>query len=522
MLAPRGTALPKLERCLAELLRTCVHPPSLVLRVEHVFGQAHAGSRRNAVDDRDDERDETPVTGDDHGIDSAAREPDTWSFRFAASDGHLQIQAVLAPTLLRVKELRDLQRGDVIEVRRFQVRSAPRLSGKGRVVYLGIRDCAWVGRDREPVETSEGEDQLELEGGFLREEHDDMFRKKPHPQRKDLSSASGGSASKKRDIRDRDDRAPGSRSAQSKPKSSKPTQKVSRNMSEDDSDDEHGFDTIFVSQSRLEQRREALRQIQQPPPMEEATVSRPRPHGNGNQEETQDNEDDYERQAVREADAFNTHNPLNVPHHQPTDIARSTTFSAPPVPQDDDPRTRLTNLASISPIDSLASLLALPHQKSYSCTVLALISWVSPSLIHRPNTPFPPKRHIKIHDPSITHRTSGVTVSVFVDAQKFLPAVGTVALFRGLVMHRLRRSSADGEADVILNKYPPKTGSQRAEGEGSLESAAGGIRDQHPEGDGDEQEEWFISDEARLVAMGFDVQRIKAWWEQRLVARKGK
>ncbi|KIW85669.1 hypothetical protein Z517_01061 [Fonsecaea pedrosoi CBS 271.37] len=515
MLAPRGTALPKLERCLAELLRTCVHPPSLILRVEHVFGQAHAGSRRNAVDDRDDERDETPVTGDDHGNDSAAREPDTWSFRFAASDSHLQIQAVLAPTLLRVKELRDLRRGDVIEVRRFQVRSAPRLSGKGRVIYLGIRDCAWVGRDRETVGTSEGDDRLELEGGFLREEDDEMFHKKPHPRKEDLTAGSERSASK-RDIRDRDDRAPSSRSAQRKLKPSKTTQKVSRNMSEDDSDDEHGFDTIFVSQSRLEQRREALRQIQQPPSMEEATVSRPRPHGDGNQEESQDNEDDHERQAVREADAFSTHNLLSGPHHQPT------TFSAPPVPPDDDPRTRPTNLASISPIDSLASLLALPHQKSYSCTVLALISWVSPSLIHRPNTPFPPKRHIKIHDPSITHRTSGVTVSVFVDAQKFLPAVGTVALFRGLVMHQLRRSSADGEADVILNKYPPKTGSQRAEHEGSLESAAGGIRDQHLEGDGDEQEEWFISDEARLVAMGFDVQRIKAWWEQRLVARKGK
>ncbi|KIW32052.1 uncharacterized protein PV07_03627 [Cladophialophora immunda] len=540
MLAYPGTALPKLKRCLAELLRTCVHPPSLLLRVEHVFGKAHAGSHRNAVD-RDDEQeydpDKIPIAGDDdHDHETAQGSDNTWCFRFAVSDGHLQIQAVLAPALLcRANQLGDLQRGDVIEVLRFQVRSAPRLSGKGRVIYLGIQDCAWVGRDRETVETSEEKDGLELEGGFLREEQDEMFHRKQHASRDDLTAASGRGGSKRRDASDRDNRAQASKKTQSNPKSSKPAHKVSQDASEDDTDDDQGFDTIFVSQSRLDQRRDALRQIQQQVSMEENTGGQLQPRGECNQEAAQghfattpflltsnrsprENGNDDGIDSIPEALAAHNHSPIALPHHRPTDHTGSTTDLAPPV-QDEGPSTRPPNTMSAAPIDSLASLLALPVQKGYSCTILALISWVSPSLIHRPNTPFPPKRHIKIHDPSISHRTSGITVAVFVDAQRFLPAVGTVALFRGLVMHRLRRGAAEGESDVILNKYPAKTGSQKAEDEGA---ELAGARDGEGEVDGQGQGEWFICDEARLVGMGFDVQRIKVWWEQRLAARNAK
>ncbi|KIX91932.1 uncharacterized protein Z520_12368 [Fonsecaea multimorphosa CBS 102226] len=539
MLAPPGTALPKLKRCLAELLRTCVHPSALLLRVEHVFGKAQAGSHRNRAVERDDEQDDDQDqilinTGVDHGNESVPGSDDTWCVRLAVSDGHLQIQAVISPALLfETKELWELQRGDLIEVHKFQVRSAPRVSGKGRVIYLGIRDCEWVGRDRDKAEESEGKDGLELEGGFLREEQDDMFRRKPNALGEDLTAASDKSGTKRRDAGDRAIRVHPSKNTQSKPNSSKLAQKASRNPSEDDSDDDQGFDTIFVSQSRLEQRRQALRQIQQPPSStEEATVSRLQRGGEQNQGVTQsdfagtsvvstsnrshrDIEDHDGNQPISEVTATHSYNSLAHPHHQPTDLAGSNT---PPAPHED-PSTHPSNTTSVSPIDSLASLLALPIQKSYSCSVLALISWVSPSLIHRPNTPFPPKRHIKIHDPSISHRTSGVTVFVFVDAQTFLPSVGTVALFSGLVMNRVRRGSADGEGDVILNKYPTKMGSQKVENE---DGESAGAYDGESGGEGQGQGEWFICDEARLVGMGFDVHRIKMWWEQRLAARKSK
>ncbi|OAP60688.1 hypothetical protein AYL99_05690 [Fonsecaea erecta] len=539
MLAPPGTALPKLKRCLGELLRTCVHPPALLLRVEHVLGKAPAGSHRNEVDrdDGDEERerehdqDQIPIaSGDDHGNEPTQQRSDTWYSRFVVSDGHLQVQAVLAPVLLfGRKQLWELQRGDLVEVHKFQLRSAPRLNGNGRVVYLGIQDCEWVGRDRDIAE--ESKDGLELEGGFLREEQDEMSHRQPNGPRAGLTSASDRGASKRRGGSGRDNRTHTSKNTQSsKPSSSRLAQKVSRDAAEDDSDDGQGFDTIFVPQSRLEQRREALRQLQQQPSMAETTVSRMQPQGEYNQEMThagfhgtslqsttnhslRDTTDDVGKEAIDEATAAHGHSSVAFPLPHPTDLLGSTTDPAPSPPREDS-SIRATNTTSMPLTESLASLLALPIQKSYSCSVLALISWVSPSLIHRPNTPFPPKRHIKIHDPSISHRTSGVTVSVFIDAQKFLPAVGTVALFRGLVMNRVRRGAGVGEGDVILNKYPPKMGSQKIENEGA-----------DPVGDreeGEGQGEWFIADEARLVGMGFDVPRIKIWWEQRLAARKGK
>ncbi|KIW95293.1 uncharacterized protein Z519_03877 [Cladophialophora bantiana CBS 173.52] len=536
MLAPPGAIPPKLKRCLAELLRTCVHPPSLLLRVEHVFGKAQAGSHRNAVVHRDDEReedhqDQIPITtGDDHS-NQAAQGSDPRCFRLTLSDGHLQVQALVAPTLLfTTKELLDLRRGDLIEVHKFQVRSAPRLKGNGRVVYLGIQDCEWVGRDRETLEKS-GSDGLELEeGGFFREqEQNEMF-----PRKQDLTDGSDKSKSKGRDSGNRDNKAHRMKRTQSKSKSSKPTPQVSRNASEYESDGDEGFATIL---------------IQQQPSTDEVIVNRRQPRGEYIQAETQgsftttsllrssnrshqdstaaDGKRAIDGDRVAEADYQNA-----LPDHHPTHLAVSTPHSASLHPRGDH-ITRPTSTTSIPPtIASLSSLLSLPIQKNYTCTVLAIISWVSPSLIHRPNTPFPPKRHIKIHDPSISHRTSGITVSVFVDAQKFLPVVGTVALFRGLVMHRVRatgyHAEGEGGGDVILNKYPPSKSWSQAQR--AAETAEGGEESgDAAEGDGKGERdrqvaggEWFICDETRLVQMGFDVQALKTWWEQRAAARTGK
>ncbi|EXJ68164.1 uncharacterized protein A1O5_08779 [Cladophialophora psammophila CBS 110553] len=551
MLAPPGATPPKLKRCLAELLRTCVHPPLLLLRVEHVFGKAQAGSHRNAVVDRDDEQEENHqdqiliTTGDDHN-NEAAQEFDSRCFRLALSDGHLQIQALLAPDLLgTARELLELQRGDLIEVDKFQVRSAPRLKGKGRVVYLGIQDCEWVGQGRENLEKSGG-DGLELEeGGFFREkEQNEML-----PRKQDLTDGSDKSKSKGRDFGNRDNKAHGSKGTQGKSKSSKPTQQVSRNASEYESDGDEGFGTILVSQSQLKLRRETLRQIEQQPSTDEVTVNRLQPQGENIHAETrgsftttsppptsnhslQDTTADDGERAIHEDRVAEADNQNALPDHHPTDLAVSTSHSASLHPCGDH-STRPTSTTSIPPtIVGLSSLLSLPTQKNYTCTVLAIISWVSPSLIRRPNTPFPPKRHIKIHDPSISHRTSGITVSVFVDAQKFLPVVGTVALFRGLVMHRVRatgyHAEGEGGGDVILNKYPPsKTWSQAQRaaetaegGDESGDAAAGdGKADRQREADGGE---WFICDETRLIQMGFDVQALKTWWGQRAAARTGK
>ena len=65
-----------------------------------------------------------------------------------------------------------------------------------------------------------------------------------------------------------------------------------------------------------------------------------------------------------------------------------------------------------------------------------------------------------------------------------MPKVGTVALFRGVFMHRW-------EGDIILNAYSGLGESKWKE----------------------EGEEWFIDDEKRLETMGFDVLSLKAWYD---------
>lgn len=101
-------------------------------------------------------------------------------------------------------------------------------------------------------------------------------------------------------------------------------------------------------------------------------------------------------------------------------------------------------------------------------------------MIHKPNSPFPPKRHIKIHDPSISSRRVGVTVAIYVDAKDFLPEVGTVALFRGVTMQRW-------EGEVILNAYA------------NLKDCG---------------EEWFVTGEETLEEMGHDVKGLRRWWAE--------
>ena len=132
-------------------------------------------------------------------------------------------------------------------------------------------------------------------------------------------------------------------------------------------------------------------------------------------------------------------------------------------------------------LHTLASLLdaekALP-KKNYLCRVFAIITWVSSAILKRPG--LPEKRHIKIHDLTVGRRYSGISISVFVDARHFKPAVGTIALFTGLTAQKW-----DGE--VILNAYE--------------KDCAG--------------KDWFITDQKRIEDEGLVVDELREWWEQR-------
>ena len=176
-----------------------------------------------------------------------------------------------------------------------------------------------------------------------------------------------------------------------------------------------------------------------------------------------------------------------------------------PAPSTATINTTPTATQAIPPLHTLSSLLQPPPHlplpsPSYACSIFAVTSWCSRNLTYPSYawSPFPPKRHIKIQDPSIVSRHPGITLAVYDSAGTFKPKVGTVTLFRGVVMQRW-------ENEVILNAY-----ARRADRDGDFGSAGHGER------------EWYVDDEERLIGMGHDFRKMKDWWAERSQGREQK
>ena len=228
---------------------------------------------------------------------------------------------------------------------------------------------------------------------------------------------------------------------------------VRRSQAEDDvtdneSNSDDGFESLDVDLHTIQERRQTLHNLQQT-----AAIPRPECEENDTQE---------------------------TPRHVTPPPPPPTTFSS-----------HHKSRPLTPPYHTLSALLSstLPH-KNYPLTTIAIITYVSPSLLSKPNSPFPPKRNIRLLDPSLPKsHTQGLTLAVYIDAKTFFPAAGTIALFRGVVMHKFGK-------EVILNAYAP-------------------LKDKP------ESEKWYVDDEVTLVEMGFDVKGMRAWWEHR-VDRNGK
>ncbi|EXJ90445.1 hypothetical protein A1O1_03547 [Capronia coronata CBS 617.96] len=491
-----GTLQVELKPCLAELLRTCIHPPTLLLRVEHVFGKAPAGSHGNAAVGLVANLPHDGGHPHEHLEDRDRESHRPWSLRLALSDSILQIQAVLAKRL-HSKELLGLQRGDLVEIGDFQLRRATRRSGHGEVVYLGIQQCAWVGRDHISAP------QLEFEGGFVRDEDEDgddeMARKRQKTDRKGRSlskrSPSDLSTLGKRGFSAENDDQCVSKRLLSGDRTASSHSNYNQTVHSDDSEDDY-FETIVVSQKQADERREMLRQINQPDPAQD-------PNGAEVEAVSAADTDGLSTAASPLSEASRNNNLNTHPTDRLNDLDPIGSQSRPDQ-NDNEPsaikhsRPPSSLIPAGAPLHTLASLLdptsSLPP-RNYACTIFGMITWVSTSLIHRLNTPYPPKRHVKVHDPSILHRQAGITLAVFIDAQNFAPKVGTVALLRGVVMQRY-------QDDVILNKY------------GSF-----GNKSNEDHDDVDNQD-WFVNDEKTLLDAGFDVEGMKQSWLTR-IKKKG-
>ncbi|KIW48732.1 uncharacterized protein PV06_01297 [Exophiala oligosperma] len=482
----------RLTPCLDRLFRTYVKPASMILKIEHISWKIK----------RYDSRKVKEVSNLHHTSASLVTTTTTNSkakyLHLVVSDDQLQVQAIFVPPSNTGKHLR-LHKGDIVEIRKFQVRKAPRLNGQGHVIYLSVDECKRVGPDREIKAI--GEAELEFEGGFLREDVDEAnddampidsadarIYRKPSPVR--LAEAS------------LDLDLPGKRSLSStlglatdaryQPKRRHLHQRSKPPKYDTGSDDEvDSFDTLTVSQSQIENRREALRRISQ-----HSLPHTPGPSSLYYYSEVVSGDDDDDDDLTEE--------PFLRPAKE---------YGSPSVYVDEDRKLKETYLvkdhqstavtefrhgSASLPIHTLSSLLDSKSSLPRTCSVLAVVSWVSPSIIFKPNTPYPPKRHIKIHDPSISHRQAGITVAVFVDAKGFLPPIGTIGLLRGVVVHTF------GE-EIILNKY--------ARHSSASDSTMGTCPD--------EPEDWFVTDQRTLDDLGFDVTPLQIWWNERVKRKEG-
>jgi hypothetical protein len=431
-------------------------------------------------------------------------------YRLFLSDGVLVVQALLQSRLVELISLGDIIVGNTVALKKFKIKRATRLNGQGEVVFLGIADCDIVrlGRNtqqakREKISSASvdlGQDQLE---GNV------------HVKMAKLVTSSAGGSYERRKARKR------------------PAEQITTTQ-DSDSDD---FETLTVDCDMIDRRRKALYDMNVNRSFEsqksitsraskKAASSPDRQQKRFNSTTNQSSVTQItnpsspdprlphpaypscpeQRHCQRPNAKITTttspsHDPLAPippPHHpqqtQPTQKANTQPQPPPSLPlplptittpssRPEPPHHTLLSLLSPAPTSS-----PLPP-KNYPCTILAIISWISPTLIPpRPHSPFPPKRHIKIHDPSITSRHSGVTVAVFCDAKHFRPETGTAGLFRGVVMQR----TVGG--DVILNAYE---------------------RLMREEGVAGRMGRWFEDEAAVLEGLGWDVVGMKRWWEER-------
>ncbi|KAH0543714.1 hypothetical protein FGG08_002030 [Glutinoglossum americanum] len=132
------------------------------------------------------------------------------------------------------------------------------------------------------------------------------------------------------------------------------------------------------------------------------------------------------------------------------------------------------------PLDivTLKSLAGLAKRQNRICDILAIIETSPSPIIKRPH--LPPKRDIKLSDPTTLKR---ITLSVFVDAEHFTPAIGTICLIRNVRNHRY-----DGQS---LNAYPEDC----------------------------EGYDWFIPNPELMVSED-KIKWLRGWWEERLVRKR--
>lgn len=610
----------ELQPQLAELLRTCVHPSSLILQIVHI----------EFLDVKSQE--DTPPESVNGGPIALSDGTHRYAVKYVLSDGEIMMQALLHRKLTGLRDVAEVAIGDLLEIRGFAVKKSPRSDGQGRIVYLAVEDCHFLRQVRPNKRAASQAEEL-LETGNVRKrkrtnshseptgiKHVDMVEKRsdiveparveqPSLHRALNQSNAGvvppvnGNQSEPHNLPQSTHAGTGDIPSRYEPllppsgrinmkhkeemekrslfeeetgrKSNQHTLKNTfgaRQIIVEEEDDDF-FQSLPTDQNTIKQRRRVLHQLdgntsfntpsfsfsdnpdqhvdsvtpskppkvqlhpsKKSPATEAPSCAPPAPVAL-----TRDSVRDGAF-ALSQAQTFHLPHPPTIATTKPPPPSRQA--QTQPIPQ---PVVRPALLPS-PPFHTLSSLRNPSESqkvptKSYTLTTLAIISWTGSTTIHRPGSLFPPKRHLKIVDPSLaTSRPpsrqvqarqpvreppssfkaqnsfqDAVTVAVYIDAANFKPAPGTVVLFRGLVMQRLVNG------DIILNAYGrlkeqrfEEPGDENGEGKRDVTEQEENAGDQEKE-PGQYDNHWFITDQAKIRKLGHGsrLDYYLDWWAEK-------
>ena len=409
-----------LRPCIAELLRTGHYPNNLVLRVDKMVTET-----RSIQDRRSSSEQERP---DDTRLQT---------HRLLLTDGELGVQAVIHRDFHCLIQSQVTIEGQLITLINFSLQRGARINGTGHVAYLAVDEYRNYDGDEEDPNLLE-------------------------PSRRTETNPAARPAKRPLDAQ-----APVAPQIESPNKRQKTAAgRAKAETAAENDDDFETFETLSLPASAILQRRLALQSISGNGRLKWSQGSR-----NLILEECHvDGQDDFYNDETEIIAAALTQPSVSV-----NDRPKGGTLI--PSPKSSTNSELSENAMKLHTLASLLDIEKVLPRRNYVCKVFAVITWVSSAILKRPG--LPEKRHIKIHDPTIARRYSGVSISVFVNARHFKPAVGTIALFTGLTAQKW-----DGE--VILNAYE--------------RDCAG--------------KEWFIDDEIRLNADGFDVGELRLWWHK--------
>lgn len=598
-----------IEPQIAELLRTTIHPPSLLLRIVDVeFVKADA-YRADAT--------ELSLQNDK----TALHFRDGYLGKFLLSDGELMIQALLHRRLTGIQDIGSVEKGDILDIRKFTVNKALRLNGRGKVLFLGIEDCTFLLRSsaeklkdetsaQQPttlnVSSKKRTRTVEQNHEHAYVEHDpndtsgDKLAARSSPKRLRMSLSqqddsllpSSMPSTPPLSLKDLDDfsvqnvndvgKQPvqsstqnGIQLAEDRISTRRSSDYLSRTFGarrvacEDEDDDDNFFESIQAIRTPAEVARPSFRKSAQ---STRVRLGSDEPEAITTLDAVSPKLLERNAQELRGKEMAEPHLPPQPVSRRDGTFALSQTASfyqaqvgpkriSSTVKQDqhtpqgksvvtESGQSQQLSLLPAPPFYTLQTLRHPPPTQSlpknnFIVTVLAVVSWTGTSLLHRAGSPFPPKRHLKIVDPSLsasrpqsrdtqlsphvqalantsaarsssttlfkpqTTFQDSVTVAVYVDAADFKPASGTIALFRGLVMQRL----ANG--DIILNAYG-RLKDQRF----AADVVDNDVLDSETETavrQGDNFNHWYITDPDKIRALGYGgkLDYYREWWNRK-------